>query len=185
MIQNTSFWLANSFFAVYRAYSCYRDVSQDTYFTYIRHILFQKERDAMAFSIFTWLEMHFERCNVQTICGNHHAESSLATHRSSLISQERGKRGQAQWFMAVMMHPGPEWLISAGNTFRSTSLTSEHPLPKHKTHTYSLAHVCGHFPGVRGERSYLLPGHILYVMTFCWCASLPVCGSMCVFRYHL
>lgn len=125
-------------------------------------------------------DMHFERCNVQTICGNHHAESNLATHRSSLISQERGKRGQAQWFMAVMMHPGPEWLISAGNTFRSTSLTSEHPLPKHTTHTYSLAHVCGHFLGVRGERSYLLPGHILYVMTFCWCASVRVCVCVCV-----
>lgn len=132
--------------------------------------------DSMAISIFTWLEIHalWKICNVQSICGNHHAESNLATHRSSLISQERGKRGQARWFMAAMMHPGPEWLISAGNTFRSTSLTSEHTLPKHKTHTYSLAHVRGRFLGVRGERSYLLPGHILYVMTFYRCASVLV-----------
>lgn len=157
----------------------YRDVSAP--FSLISDTFYSKKKEMQW--LFPYLPdlryMHFEICNVQTICGNHHAESNLATHRSSLISQERGKRGQAQWFMAVMMHPGPEWLISAGNTFRSTSLTSEHPLPKHTTHTYSLAHVCGHFLGVRGERSYLLPGHILYVMTFCWCASVLVCRSLC------
>lgn len=88
--------------------------------------------------------------------------------------------------MIAMMHPGPKWLMSAGNTFRSTSLTSVHPLHKHNTRTHSpMLSRMWSFRRVRGESSYLYLG--VFCMRspslglwLCPCLWINECVHVCV-----